>query len=208
MTTFIFFIVIIGFGFYHARRKNLKLPREYLIFGAGILGFLLLGELSNQSRYSAGESNLREQFHLPEGAKFVEIEKPRWGKPGRGVVEFSDADWRDFVANLNHPARATPFLFDFDGNAARHAQIARWQDMPPVMTAAEAPKHILDIPRVYEFAWESKVVNGKMLCVVYVAKNANGAKSCYDSTKDDRLYNFVVGVLDFDRKKLHVRVKS
>lgn len=77
-----------------------------------------------------------------------------------------------------------------------------------MMYADDAPKRHGDIPRIYDFFWDYQVKNGKMLCIVYVAKSAAGARACEDSTKNDPLYAFLVSVIDFDQKLVRMRFRD
>ena len=182
-------IGILGFVAYK-HWPNLKTVKEKKQIVAVLTVITMFGYLIGSGRETKADDHFRDQFLLPENAEIVEMNMPHEGIPSRAVYRIPDSDWQQFIANLN--TAPTPFRFGFSGDPVRHAQIARWQDSP----------------RAYHFTMDHQVKNGKTLCIAYIAQSSAGARACKNKTRNDPLYAFAFGVIDFDQKLVRMHVND
>jgi len=189
-------------------KQSLKLEtlKEKQQLAVAFVVIVIIGFLISTGRDATADNKFRDQFLLPDNAEIFEMHMPHQGYPPRAIYRIPEPDWENFVAGLNKTP--TPYLFRFTADPIRHGQIAQWKDLPPPMFAAGPDAHLYDLTSVYGFTWKYQITNGKIMCIVYLRGSADGARACENLSRNSSRYAFAVGVIDFDRRLVHMQLRD
>ncbi len=185
---------------------------------------------------NAAKTRLRGQFHLSKNTTFLEFRRPRRASANKleGIVQFTEAQFDDYRANLSNKNLWKPVSFGsdsvpVDGPFSYHA--LDWQKLPMPNFAGTRPVRWGNLSR--ERVREIK--HGRVFCVAHrrppgKRKSKLGrptpkriirhqslmtpkrlekyiAMNCTELGRSENPVGYVLGVLDFEKRMLHMIVR-
>lgn len=200
---------------------------------AGPLGFIAVTVFMGviyfgipMNKTNAAEVVMRETFHVPETANFIDIDRPRAYRPGivvEGTVQLTPQAYSSYRAAALDPAQWTPLRLSRNSiniDQTDNSELQSWRSIVRSIPKSEGWDHVLQKPVYYDELGHVSTETGLVLCFVVRQKSGVPNKdkstwraenfevaSCKSVVIEQRPSALVFGVLDDQTHTLYIKVR-